>query len=47
MSENDVTENGRRIKQSGTINFSKMTDGYAVYKIASGEYCFRSDLKKI
>ena len=33
QSENDVTENGKRIKQSETISFSNMKDGYAIFNI--------------
>jgi len=42
LSENDVIENGKRIKQSETITFLDMEDGYAVYNVASGKYSFRS-----
>jgi alpha-L-rhamnosidase len=45
-SENNVTENGKRIKQSGIISFSQLKDGYAIYNIASGKYNFLSALKQ-
>jgi alpha-L-rhamnosidase len=44
-SENDVTESGSRIKQSQTISFSAMKDGYAIFNISSGVYSFKSIIK--
>ncbi len=41
-SENNVSENGRKIIKSETVSFRQMKDGYAIYNIASGEYSFRS-----
>jgi alpha-L-rhamnosidase len=45
-SKKDVTENGKRIKQTDNVAFSHMINGYAVYQIASGKYSFRSTLKQ-
>ena len=44
-SENDVSENGRKIIKSENVSFQQMKEGYAVYNIASGEYSFRSALR--
>ena len=45
VSENEVSENGRRIIKSDTISFLQMKDGYAIYNISSGEYSFKSAMK--
>jgi alpha-L-rhamnosidase len=44
-SENDVNENGKRIKKSKNISFLYMKEGYAVYTTTSGQYSFNSKLK--
>jgi alpha-L-rhamnosidase len=46
LSENDVTEGGKRIKKSEIISFSAMKDGYAIFNISSGEYSFKSKMKQ-
>jgi alpha-L-rhamnosidase len=38
----DVTESGRKIKKSKIIVFQRMENGYAIYKVESGEYKFAS-----
>lgn len=41
-SPEDVTENGRKIEQSGIITFSRLENGYAIYNVGSGKFSFRS-----
>ena len=41
----DIMETHRRIKRSKGIVFQRMEDGYAVYKLLSGDYSFESGLK--
>lgn len=43
--EDEVTENGEKIKQSETIVFDRIEEGYALFTVGSGEYKFRSDIK--
>jgi alpha-L-rhamnosidase len=36
----DVTENGKKIKDDKTLRFLKTEDGYSVYAVTSGKYSF-------
>lgn len=42
---NDVTENGEIIDEIDTVEFLEKQGGYAVYKIGSGSYKFKSEVK--
>ncbi len=45
-SEKNVSESGRKIKDSKIISFVQLKDGFAVYNTASGKYSFKSKLKQ-
>jgi len=38
----NVTESGKKIKDSNDVRFQKIENGYAVYEVASGKYGFES-----
>jgi alpha-L-rhamnosidase len=40
----DIKENNKKIKRSKGISFQQMEEGYAVFKVNSGNYIFQSIL---
>jgi alpha-L-rhamnosidase len=44
--KSDVTENGEKATKAGGIKFLRMEQGRAVFEIGSGEYHFKSKLRK-
>ncbi len=40
----DVTESGKKIKDSNALRFQRVENGYAIYYVASGNYSFNSQL---
>jgi len=41
---NNVTESGKKINDKSAVSFQNMENGYAIYKVGSGDYSFNSQL---